>query len=88
MKRLLILLATISLVGCATSVPVQRNFPSVPTELLTACPDLQETPMTTKLSEVLGVVVENYGQYQECQIKVNAWTEWYNTQRKIFEEVK
>ena len=88
MKHLLILLAAITLVGCATSVPVQRNFPSVPTELLTACPDLQETPSTTKLSEVVGVVVVNYGQYQECSIKVDAWTEWYKTQRKIFEDVK
>jgi alpha-L-arabinofuranosidase len=88
MKRLLILLATISLVGCATSVPVQRNFPSVPADLLTACPELQETAPTTKLSEVIEVVVANYGQYQECSIKVDAWTEWYKTQRKIFEEVK
>ena len=88
MKRLLILLATISLVGCATSVPVQRNFPSVPADLLTACPGLQETPVTTKLSEVIEVVVGNYGQYQECSIKVDAWTEWYKTQRKIFEDVK
>ena len=88
MKRLLILLATISLVGCATSVPVQRNFPSVPADLLTACPELQETPVTTKLSEVIEVVVGNYGQYQECKIKVNVWLEWYKTQRDIFESVK
>ena len=53
-----------------------------------ACPDLKKAPETTKLSEVLTTVTQNYGQYHECSIKVNSWIEWYNTQRKIFEEVK
>jgi predicted component of type VI protein secretion system len=75
--------------GCATSVPVTMSFPQVPEELKVACPDLKETdPNTTKLSEVISVVVENYGQYQECRIKVDAWVQWYNSQKKIFETVK
>jgi shikimate kinase len=88
MKRLLILLAIVSLIGCATSVPVQRTFPNVPAELKVACPELKETQETTKLSEVISVVVDNYGQYHECRAKVDTWIEWYNAQKTIFESVK
>jgi len=75
--------------GCSTTVPIKRTFPAVPAELLTECSDLKLVPEgTTELSKTLSVVVENYGQYKECQIKVDLWTEWYNKQKKIFEEVK
>ena len=53
-----------------------------------ACPDLQKTEPTEKLSEVLKVVVNNYGQYHECKVKVDTWVEWYKTQKQIFEIVK
>jgi hypothetical protein len=91
MNKLLIALAILSLTGCAmfeTPTPVKRNFPSVPTELMEVCPDLKKTEPTEKLSEVLKVVVDNYGQYHECKIKVDTWVEWYNTQKNIFESVK
>jgi len=86
--RLAILLLPFMLAGCLAT-PVQRHFPEVPSDLKAACPALREVdPATTKLSDVVSVVSENYGQYQECKIKVDGWIEWYNTQRKIFEEVK
>lgn len=86
MKYLLILLL---LAGCSTSVPVKRTFPTVPDDLLKECPDLKSVPGgTTKLSEVLNVVTENYGQYKECQIKIDLWRDWYEKQKKIFDEVK
>jgi hypothetical protein len=88
MKRLLLVCAFLALTGCATSVPVTMKFPSAPADMLTTCPDLKETPETTKLSEVLSVVVENYGQYYTCKDNVDSWIEWYNTQKKIFESVK
>jgi hypothetical protein len=88
MKRLLVLLPILLLSGCLTSVPVKRNFPEVPADLKVACPDLKETPDTTKLSEVIGVVVDNYSQYHECRVKVDSWIEWYNTQKDIFDSVK
>jgi hypothetical protein len=89
MKSLLIAL-TVLLTGCAMfdTAPVKRTFPSVPTELMEACPGLKKTEPTEKLSEVLKVVVDNYGQYHECKIKVDTWVEWYKTQRDIFESVK
>ena len=75
------------LAGCLNT-PVQRSFPEVPEELKVACPDLNLLEPTTKLSEVISVVTKNYGQYQECQIKVDTWVEWYNSQKQIFESVK
>jgi hypothetical protein len=75
------------LAGCSTT-PVKRNFPEVPKELLETCADLKQTEPTTKLSEVLKVVTENYSQYHECRVKVDTWTDWYIKQKQIFESVK
>lgn len=86
MNKLIMLIPVLFMIGCSTSVPVKRSFPNVPTELMESCPDLKQTQETTKLSEVLKVVVENYSQYHECKIKNDSWKEWYNTQKKIFEE--
>ena len=88
MKKLLLVLPAILLTGCLTSVPVKMSFPQVPEDLAQACPDLQQHEPTTKLSDIVATVSKNYGQYQECQVKVDAWIQWYNTQKKIFEEVK
>lgn len=88
MKKLLLVLPAILLTGCLTTAPVKRNFPEVPQELVEACPDLKQTDGTTKLSEVLKVVTENYSQYHECQVKVDTWIEWYKTQKQIFESVQ
>ena len=87
MKKLLLIVPVLLLAGCLNT-PVQRSFPEVPEELKVACPDLNLLEPTTKLSEVISVVTKNYGQYQECQIKVDTWIEWYKTQKEIFESVK
>jgi hypothetical protein len=82
-----IIVLTLLLSAC-TAVPVDRKFPSIPTELTQACPDLKLINPTTKLSDVVDIVVTNYGQYKECQVKVDSWIDWYNTQKQIFESVK
>jgi hypothetical protein len=87
MKRLLLLIPIVLLAGCLAT-PVKRNFPEVPKELMEACQDLKTVEQTEKLSEVLKVVVDNYGQYHECKIKVDTWMEWYKTQKQIFDSVK
>jgi len=87
-KKLLLVLPLFLLTGCLLTTPVKRNFPEVPKELMEACPDLKKTEPTEKFSEVLKVVVDNYGQYHECKIKVDTWVEWYKTQKDIFESVK
>ena len=85
MKRLLLI--TVMLAGCS-SVPIAPKFPEIPPELMVECTDLKETEPTTKLSDVVKVVAENYGRYHECRIKAEVWTEWYKTQKQIFESVK
>ena len=88
MKLLSILLVSILLTGCLAT-PVKRNFPEVPKELMENCPDLAMVQEgTTQLSEVMKVVTANYGQYHECRVKIDAWRDWYRTQREIFESVK
>lgn len=74
------------LTGCSTAVPIKRNFPEVPSVLMRQCPNLRTLPEdTTKLSDVLTTVTQNYTQYYECQIILEKWQEWYNIQKLIFE---
>ncbi|MEN6411210.1 MAG: hypothetical protein ABFC84_00415 [Veillonellales bacterium] len=86
MNKLFALSSLILLAGC-TTVPLDRNFPDVPEELLKPCPDLEQTPETDKLSEVIGVVNSNYGRYHMCQDRNGKWIEWYQKQREIFNSV-
>lgn len=89
MKKLLLVCAIFALTGCATPVPVVMKFPVVPPELLKTCPDLKTLdPETKKLSDVINVVVDNYGTYYDCKSNVDDWIEWYNSQKKIYESVK
>ena len=83
--KLLLIVPVLLLTGCLAT-PVQRSFPDVPEELKVACPDLMLLEPTTKLSEVVSVVSKNYGQYQECQIKVDTWIEWYKNQQLEFDK--
>lgn len=88
MKLLSLIAVSLLLTGCVT-VPVEREFPKLPPSLQSGCPDLAVIPQnTTKLSEVLVVVTNNYSLYQECQIKVETWLSWYNEQKKIFDTVR
>ena len=87
MKRL-ILITALLITGCASTVPMVAKFPDVPMDMLVACPDLKQLPETTKLSEVLPVIADNYGQYYTCKDTVDSWIDWYNTQKKIFENIK
>lgn len=86
--KILALIPVVLLTACSTLVPVKQSFPEVPKDLMVACPDLQQTQPTDKLSDVLKVVVDNYGQYHECRVKVDAWIEWYKSQKQISDSVK
>lgn len=86
MKKFLVILLLLS--GCSTDVPVTRNFPAAPAGLLSACAELQKLAPDAKMSDVLSTVTKNYATYHECRIKHDAWAQWYDDQKKIFEEVK
>ena len=77
------------LTGCATTVPVERKFPEVPNVLLEKCPQLKTIDTETTVFSVLTkTVVQNYTTYYECAVKQDAWIEWYQIQKHIFEEVQ
>ena len=72
--------------GCSTVVPVTARFPEPPGRgAMTACPALQKLNDGAKLSDVASTVTVNYATYYECAVKTDAWQEWYNIQRIIFE---
>jgi hypothetical protein len=84
--RLLALTLALMLTACSTTVPVKQKFPDVPKELLEKCPDLKKAePDTKAITDLLRTVVENYGLYYQCSLKQDGWTEWYDTQKKIFD---
>jgi hypothetical protein len=68
--------------GCLATAP---KFPEAPPELNANCPELNEVAEGTKeFSKVLDVVVVNYSTYYECRVKVEAWKEWYKSQKEIY----
>ena len=72
--------------GCSTVVPVTARFPDAPGKgAMTACPNLQKLNSDAKLSDVANTITVNYGTYYECAVKTDAWQEWYQIQRRIFE---
>lgn len=85
--KLAIVLLPFLLAGCLAT-PVKRNFPEVPQDLKAACPDLQKVKDDAKLSDVVSTVSSNYGQYHDCRFKIDAWVQWYNSQKDIFDSVK
>jgi hypothetical protein len=84
--KIIFVAALLVLAGCVA--PVKREFPAIPPSLEKPCSPLLEVPKTTKLSEVLKVVTENYALYGACQIKNETWLYWYQKQKKIFDSVK
>jgi hypothetical protein len=90
MKKLIMIIA-VMLSACASTqvATVKQPWPEVPDELKQPCIGLKLVDNdTTKLSEVLIVVTDNYAQYKECRDKVDGWLDWYSTQKKIYESVK
>lgn len=74
--------------GCSTVTPVERKFPEAPSRLMVNCPQLEKLQDEVKLSDVAKTVTLNYTTYYECAVKNDAWIEWYQIQKHIFESVK
>ena len=82
------LILVLMLAGCSTTVPVTSKFPEPPKYSLQTCPQLQELKEGAKLSDVANTVTINYTTYYDCAVKNDAWVEWYQIQKHIFESVK
>lgn len=88
MKYLILSLALV-LTACSTPVPVSQRFPDVPKALVERCKSLRKIEGDkVAITEMLKVVVQNYGMYYECAAKVDGWNDWYQEQKRIYESVK
>lgn len=79
--RVLVLIPTLLLTGCLSTAP---KFPELPSDISQACPELREAEKSPELSKLLDTVVQNYGTYYECRVKVEAFVEWHKKQQEIY----
>ena len=83
-----IVLLTLILGGCASTVPITQQFPEAPKTLLEHCKPLRAAPQGIELSEFIKIVVDNYTEYHICSTNNSAWIEWYQMQQRIFNKDK
>lgn len=92
MKKSLAIIFILSLLvtGCGTLKPSSRPaWPSVPSALLVPAPDLIPLkPSQTELSDLLENANLNYSEYFVLRNKYDAWIDWYNTQKQIYDNSK
>ena len=83
------LILVLFLSGCSTPVPVSQKFPDVPKALVERCESLKKVEGDrVAITEMLKVVVANYGMYYECAAKVDGWNDWYLEQKRVYESAK
>lgn len=89
MKALLLILTLAALAGCSTTVPVKQNWPEPPgLQSTVPCPELQKLTEPATLSSVAKTISYNYSEYYICAVKLEAWQEWYQQQKRIHEGIK
>lgn len=88
MKTILLAL-TLTLAGCASVVPVTQKWPEAPgLQSQQPCGELKSLPNNPTLSQVAEVVNQNYTQYYQCVVKLEAWQNWYQQQQIIHKDLK
>ena len=75
--------------ACSTAVPLTQNFPQAPDMLMEKCPELK-TIVGEKVTiiEFTKTVSENYTLYHQCAGRTDAWIDWYQQQKKIWDETQ
>lgn len=85
--KYMVLAFALMLSACSTSVPVKQQFPVAPQVLLERCPDLMQIDDgKNSLRDMLKIVIQNYALYYQCAEKTHGWQDWYQAQKKIFEQ--
>ena len=85
---ILIVLAFL-ITACSTAVPLTQNFPDAPDMLKEKCPELKIiVGEKVSIVDFTKVVSENYTTYYQCAGRTDAWIDWYNQQKKIWEDTK
>lgn len=75
--------------GCSTVVPVTQKFPDAPDMLKEKCPELKTIAgERVTIVDFTRTVSENYTLYHQCARRTDAWIDWYDQQKKIWEDVK
>jgi hypothetical protein len=70
-------------------VPIVPTFPNATPELMKKCEELKTIEGDKVLiTDMLKIIVQNYTLYYECSTKVDGWQDWYNQQKKIYENLK
>lgn len=80
-----ILVCMMGLAGCQT-IPAKPEWPKEPD--VGVCPELVDAVPSEKLSDLLTTITANYGEYHNCQARVEAWQQWYKDQEKIYNDAK
>jgi len=88
-KQLVIFTAiALTLVGCATPVPVRPVWPDAPTEIQQQCLPLRQLETGATLKDLMMTVIENYAAYHHCASKTQTWQDWHREHKKIYEGIK
>lgn len=86
MKKLALICSVLILSACTRTVILHPSFPSAPPALQNPCPQLDVLKKDNpQLSDLLTTVTGNYVKYHDCATKVDAWNDWYNSQKQIFQ---
>lgn len=87
MRYLLVL--TVFLAACTTTVPVKRKFPDADPVMFESAPALTTLPSgTVELDQLIANSADNYGKYRELVQRLEMWKEWYTRQKENFDSVK
>ena len=86
----IVLLGIVSLLtACSTAVPLTQSFPQAPVILMEKCPELKIiVGEKVSIVDFTKTVSENYTTYYQCAGKNDAWIDWYNQQKKIWEQLQ
>ena len=77
------------LAACSTAVPLTQSFPEAPDMLKEKCPPLKLIEgEKVSIVDFTRTVSENYTTYYQCAGRTDAWINWYDQQKKIWEEMK
>ena len=77
------------LAACSTAVPLTQSFPQAPAMLTEKCPELKIiVGEKVTIVDFTKTVSENYTTYYQCASRTDAWIDWYNKQKKIWEDTQ
>lgn len=83
----LILLATLLLAGCSTTVPVKMQNPfDIPPSLMQDCRDPEMLNPEAKFSENVKIMIDNNTKATECRVAKRALNELIQQRKDIFDK--